>query len=63
MATGLQQAEEAFAGMLSGATPDKQQQLEAGTEDAGQEAEEPEVEASPEVEEPEEFTEDTYGAD
>ena len=57
MATGLQQAEEAFAGMLSGATPDKQQQLEAGTEDAGQEAEEPEVEASPEVEEPEETQE------
>ena len=57
MATGLQQAEEAFAGMLSGPTPDKQQQLEAGTEDAGQEAEEPEVEASPEVEEPEETQE------
>ena len=57
MATGLQQAEDAFAGMLSGPTPDKQQQLEAGTEDAGQETEEPEVEASPEVEEPEETQE------
>jgi hypothetical protein len=56
MATGLQQAEEAFAGMLSG-QPDKQQQLEASTEDAEPEAEEPEVEASPEVEESEETEE------
>ena len=58
-ATGLQQAEQAFQSMLSGAEPDTQQLEATIPEDAEVEAEEPEIEAeSEEIEAEEEQSEE-----
>ena len=59
MGTGLQQAEQAFQSMLSGESPDTQQQLDEVPESEEIEAEEPEIEAeSEEVEAEEEESEE-----
>jgi len=54
MGTGLQQAEQAFQSMLSGESPDTQQQLDEVPESEEIEAEEPEIEAESEEVEAEE---------